>query len=153
MGATALIAGAGMSTLGKIASGKAQKASLDFQAALDEQSATQAVASGIQGAIQERRKATYVASNAQAVAAASGGGASDPTVVNTIASIQGEGEYRALTSLYEGNDRSRELRARAAVSRSEGRAARTAGWMSGISTVLTAGGDLYDKGFFDKYGT
>jgi hypothetical protein len=73
-----------------------------------------AVASSRLQAREEERQADLVASRALAVAAASGGGVSDPTVVNIIARTKGEGAYRANVALYEGAERARQLRIAAA---------------------------------------
>lgn len=52
--------------------------------------------------IEERKRVRLLESRARAVAASSGAGASDPTVLNVMADLEAEGEYRALTRLYEG---------------------------------------------------
>jgi hypothetical protein len=145
MGMTAAVTGTLLSAGGKVYGAQKSAASADYSAAVLDQQAGQSVASGIQGSINERRKAQYVASAAQARAAASGGGATDPTVVDIIGNIQGEGEYRALTELYQGQDRATSLRARASGLRREASAERTSGWLSGISTVLSGGSSFYDK--------
>jgi hypothetical protein len=72
------------------------------------------VAASQRQAAEERRQADLVASRALAVAAASGGGVSDPTVVNIIARTRGEGVYRANVALYEGAERARSMRIEAA---------------------------------------
>ena len=64
-------------------------------------------------AARERRNQRLLESRAQAVAAASGGGASDPTVTKVISDIAGEGTYRALGALYTGEDKARGLEAAA----------------------------------------
>lgn len=68
------------------------------------------VAASQRQAGEERRQADLAASRALAVAAASGGGVSDPTVVNILANTRGEGAYRAQVALYEGEERSRAIR-------------------------------------------
>jgi hypothetical protein len=57
-------------------------------------------------ALQESR---LIASHALAVAAASGGGASDPTVVANIAKIASAGAYKRAVALYEGQDQARQM--------------------------------------------
>ena len=59
---------------------------------------------------QELWKGEVLASRAQAVAAASGGGATDPTVVHLISQIEGDAEYQALSRLYEGTTAANDLR-------------------------------------------
>ena len=82
--------------------------------------AGQSVASGIAGSIQDRRRAAYVASNARAATAAGGLTTTGTSAVMNEGQIRGEGEYRALTALYQGEDRASELRARASGMRTEG---------------------------------
>ena len=95
----------------------------------------------------ERRDARYAASRGLAVAAASGGGTADPTVVNTLADVEAEGEYRALMALRNGEDAARGFEHAAAARRNEGDAALIAGLTTGTSTALSGATD-----WFEKYG-
>ncbi len=145
MGATAMFTGTALSAGGKIYGGITKKRALDASAGLLEQEAGQSVASGIQGAIEDRRRANYVMSSARARIAGSGLATTGTSAIKTVGDIRAEGEYRALTSVYQGEDRALELRSRAAGMRMEGSAAQTAGWIGGISSVLTGGSSFYDK--------
>jgi hypothetical protein len=145
MGATALLAGTAISGYSKVYGGMKQKQADDYSASLLSQEAGQSVASGIQGAIQDRRRAAYVASSARAKIAGSGLTTTGTSAISTVGQIRGEGEYRALTSLYQGSDRALELNVRGAGLQDEGDAAQKAGWISGISSVLTGGTSFYDK--------
>lgn len=147
MGATALIAGTAISAGSQVYGGMQKKKADDYAAAQLGQEAGQSTASGIQGAIEQRRRASYVASSARARIAGSGMATTGPSAITTVGGITGEGEYRAGTALYQGEDRAQELRYRAAGLRSEGSAAETAGWLGGISSVMTGG-----MSFYDKYG-
>jgi hypothetical protein len=91
-----------------------------FEAAQLRDRATTAPATAQRDAAEEARKARYAQSRALAVAAASGGGASDPTVINIIAGIAQEGEYRMQAALYQGEDRARLLRMQAQAREIEG---------------------------------
>jgi hypothetical protein len=64
--------------------------------------AGQTRASSQRAAAEERRRARLLDSRARAVAAKSGGGVGDPSVMNLRADIAAQGEYRALSRLYEG---------------------------------------------------
>ena len=145
MGATALLAGVAMTAGSKVYGGIQQKQAMDYSAAQLNQEAGQSVASGIQGAISERRKAAYVASDARARTAAAGFTTTGTTAIANEGQITGEGEYRALTSLYQGNDRAQELNIRGQGMRNEGAAAQTAGYISAASTVMSGGTSFYDK--------
>lgn len=145
MGATAILAGTAIGAVGKVAGGYAQRGALDASAAQLNQEAGQSVASGIQGAIQDRRRASYVASNARAATAGGGLATTGTSAVANVGQIRGEGEYRALASMYQGYDRASELNARASGMRVEGSNAIKSGWISGMSTVLSGGTSFYDK--------
>src|SRR3990167_1798671 len=67
----------------------------EYQAAQLRQAAGQERASSQRSAIEERRRASLIASRALALAGAGGGGVSDPGVANLLADIEGEGAYRA----------------------------------------------------------
>lgn len=77
-------------------------------------SAGQAQAAGQHNAIDIERQTQLNASRALAVAASSGGGASDPTVVSLLAQNAADGAYRKATALYEGDDQARSLKLQAA---------------------------------------
>lgn len=168
-----MVVGSLVSASGTIAGGKAsqqyaqtQAAASNYQAGVSENTAAiletnagQERAAAQRTAAEDRRRARLAASRAQAVAAASGGGASDPTVTGLISDIQGEGEYRALASLWQGEDRARNLQAAAYDKRAEATGQRyTAGvydWqgdeyrraanIKAISTLLSAGTGIAGK--------
>jgi hypothetical protein len=158
--------GAGMSAIGTILNvvsnmsagsaarrqGEAVKAESDFEAAQLNQAGVAAVASSQRRMIEERRRAAIVASRAQAVAAASGAGASDPTVMNVIADIEGEGAYRAAVALYEGEERQRQLNLGADAKRYDGEQAARGGrdrqsayMLAGLGAGATGYATLYSK--------
>jgi hypothetical protein len=89
--------------------GEQQQAAALFQAAQLRQNAGQAQAGAQRAAWDADIQAKYIASTAIANAAASGGGASDPTVVNLIARNASEGAYRKAIALYQGDDRARAM--------------------------------------------
>jgi len=158
------------------AQGKAQKQAYEYAAATtrqqadyiakqEEQRAGQERAASQRAAMEEKRKGRLVGSRAQAVAAASGGGALDPTIVDIGADIAGEGEYRAMTSLYQGEEAARGLEGSAAVRRYagnneaellqyQGRAAAAAGRSKMMGSFLSAAGSIGSAGssLYSKYG-
>lgn len=95
--------------------------------------------------IEERRQTRITVSKAVAAAAASGGSASDPDVVNRIADIEGEGELNFLKALYEGDTASDRSKAQA-------RMVRKAGQRQLVSSVLSAAGDIGTTTMQMKYG-
>lgn len=84
------------------AAGKNTKKLSDFMTAQYAARGKEAVATGQRGALAEQRQARLAMSKAQAVAAASGGGASDPTVQHIIGGLASEGNTNALSALYSG---------------------------------------------------
>ena len=106
--------------------------------------AGEAAAAGQRKAAEERRRAQLVQSRALALAAA-GGGAADPSVVDIVSDIEGEGAYRALAAMYEGEDRARSFRNAAAARRYEGDVSKATGRGSPFSTILRGGATLFSK--------
>lgn len=99
-------------------------------------------------AIEERRRAGLLESRARAVAAKSGGGVSDPSVIDLIGDISAEGEYRALTRMYEGETAAQSLELEAKERKRLARAKSISTILSGASTFA---GDRVPKTFATKY--
>lgn len=139
-----------------------QMAADEFQAQMMEQRAGQEIAYAQRQRQEEQRTAGLVASRAIAVAAASGGGASDTTVVNLISRVKGEGAYRGMVRMYEGESRARTLRLGAAAKRFEGAtgvieaaAGQKVANNMAAANVIFGGASLYGKygGGTPDYGT
>jgi hypothetical protein len=109
-------------------------------------------ATGERDAELKRKQARLLSSRGLAVAAASGAGASDPTVVNQLADIEAQGEYNALGTLYESEDAARDLEYSGKLADAEGRA-------GAFGSLLQAGGSAYantlttGSSLRHKYGT
>lgn len=101
--------------------GQDARAAAEFQAAQLRQNAGEAQASSQRVAIDADRATQLANSRALAVAAASGAGASDPTVVNIIARNAGEGAYRKAVALYQGDERARMMNLQATAKEYEGK--------------------------------
>lgn len=71
--------------------------------------AARQVNAGTVGASEEMRQAMIVNSTALARAAASGAGASDPTIINLMAQTEGRGAYLAGLKMYSAEEQSRQL--------------------------------------------
>ena len=126
--------------------GGAQKAGAAEEEALQlERRAGESRATSQREAIEERRQSRLAVSRTQAVAAASGGGASDPDVVERIADIEGEGEYNFLRALYEGSTASdRDIR--------QASVTKKAGKRQLISSVLGGASNIATSTMLQKYG-
>lgn len=162
-----LVVGAAVSAVGTLvgsemeatatkASGQAQKSIADYHASQLQRKAGQERAVSQQQAILERRAAGLAQSRARAVAAASGAGAGDPTVRDILAALRGEGEYRAKSALYEGEEIAKGLESEAAATKAtaaynasaanySAKASRTSGYLSAAGTLISGGASYYDK--------
>lgn len=111
---------------------------------------------GLRAAQDQVRNAMFVNSAALARAAASGAGASDPTVMTVISRTAGEGAYRAALAMYEGEAQARLDLAKAGAMNFEARTnlsdaalAREQANMGAASTVLT--GATRAMSLYQKY--
>lgn len=150
--------------------GKRKQAMLDAQAAQLEINAGQQVAAGQRSAMEDQRQARLAQSRALAIAAASGGGASDPTIINLMAKLAGEGSYRSMVDIYQGQEKARTMNDQARMDRYSGQVAMTDAetaaqakraemiptLLSGAATMYSRFGEKSDpakKGFGDTVGT
>lgn len=121
------------------------KRGADFEAKQMEVQAGQERAASQRRAREERRQTQLMQSRAQAVSAASGGGAVDPTVVDIIGDIEEDGEYRALNTLWEGEERAGNLMTGAKQRRKQGRFALTSGLMGSAGTILDGSSSMFKR--------
>lgn len=139
-------AGTGLQVFGRVfgaladldAGSQARRAA-EFRAAQLRVNAGQAMAASQRDAYTAEQQAKRVASRALAVAAASGGGASDPTVVNLISGIAAEGAYRQAVALYQGQEQARAMENQARATEYEGKLAKQAGVRNAIGGFIGAG--------------
>lgn len=134
--------------------GRRRRVAAEFEAEQLEQNAGQVIAASQRDALEEKRRADLAASRALALAAASGGGASDTTVVNLIAGLKGEGAYRSAVALYRGEDQARKLRTGAKAKRYEGLAAEEGASYEASGYETMAAASLFDTGstLYSRYG-
>lgn len=127
---------------------------LEYEATLLAQNADAARAASQREAMDVTQKTRLMISRSIAVAAASGGGASDPTVADIVADIAGAGAYRQAVALYGGEDKARALNATAAGKRYDARLAREGGADVGDAYRLKAlgSGVAGAATLFSKYG-
>ncbi len=138
-GADAQATGQMMSGLSHLQYGIQANQAAEYEAAQLRQNAGQAMAASERQAFDVDRQAQYITSNAIATAAASGGGASDPTVVNLIARNAGEMAYRKAVTLYNGEDRSRALNMQADAREYAGKNAQA-------NSLMVAGSQFFNAG-------
>ena len=109
------------------AQGQADQQAAYYKAQMEERRAMEERAAAQRSAIRKRRDTEVAQSNLQARAAASGGGADDPTVIKLASDLEGEGEYQALAEMYKGESRARDLENQAQLDRFVGDQKRRAG--------------------------
>ncbi len=105
------------------AQGKAQQQAANYKAQAMQIQAGQERAASQRQAINQRRTEQLAISRGTALAAASGGGATDPSIITTQGQIVREGELNALTDLYHGEQTGRDLESGADLTRFEGASA------------------------------
>ena len=135
-------------------SGRRANVAKQFEAEQLDQLAGQSIAASQRDMLEQRRQADLAASRALALAAASGGGASDPTVVKIISGIKGEGAYRSAVALYRGEEEARQLHLKAGAARYEGAVAEEAGANQADAYGTMAKASLFNtaSSLFTKYG-
>lgn len=157
LGSTILSVGGQLSrTQATRAVGIRRQAASEFEAGQLDQDAEVSRGIGMAAGQYETTKASLVMSKQLALAAASGAGASDPSIVDIISRTAGEGSYRAALAMYQGESQARLDMMRAAAARYEGRTALSdsevaadAQETGALSTVLSGGVKL--TSMFDKY--
>lgn len=135
--------------------GQDQQQADEFQAAQLRQNAGQAMAGAERSSIDVQRQVNLISSRALAVAAANGGGASNPTVINNMARIAGEGAYRQSLALYGGTEQAQHDNLQAAGEEFSGQMAvdnaksiYDASQVATAATLMKGGASL-----FSKYGS
>lgn len=130
---------------GAYTAGQASQASAEFEAKQLMMNAGKAKAVSQRQAAEEVRQSELVQSRILAVAAASGAGASDPTVMRLIGKQAGEGAYRAALAIYKGDDQAQQLELAAQARRYEGKVAASQGVRAAIGAVVGVGAGLYNS--------
>lgn len=140
------------SALGARNAGIAAEQEANYRADQMKVNAGQERASAQRQMIGEIKKMRLVQSRGQALAAASGAGALDPSVMDIMGDLETEGRYRGAVAGYEGEDRARSLESGAVLARYEGKNARKAGSIKSLSTIMSGASDLYSKYDGGSYG-
>lgn len=91
------------------------------------------MAAGTREMAEEERYKERMHSRAVAIAAASGGGVDDPTVVKVLSDLNAEGEYRVMSKLWQAQDDAEALEFRAEAAEREGRTAFNVGVISTLT--------------------
>ena len=160
--AVAIGVGTGLKVYGGLRAGTLARAQKEREAMAQENEALQldqnaktAVAAGQRKALDQKRQTDLIASRALAYAAAGGGGASDRSVVNIISDLKGEGSYRAMIAMYEGEDQAQKLKYQAVLTRSGAENLRTSGRELERASRIKAVGDIVGaaSSMYTKFNT
>lgn len=156
-GTAADVFGAGMGAASHIAFGIQARQAAAFQAGQLRQEGMTARATAGRAAYDVDMNTQFVTSRALAVAAASGGGANDPTVVNLIARDAGRGAYLKALALYHGDDQNRMLQMEAEAKEYEGKATERNAMMVGASQTVRGAanylsGTARGQSLFERFG-
>ena len=141
-----------LSAVGARNAGIAANQEANYRAQQAEINAGQERASAQRAQVEELRQMRIAQSRGQAVAAASGAGALDPSVMDIMGDLETEGRYRGATAMYEGEERARDLETGAVLARYEGKQAKKAGNIKAVSTLMSGATDLYSKYDGGSYG-
>lgn len=140
--------GSGVSAVGQIAAGQQQKAMADYQAQQLDQQAKDRMAVATRDAEQEAKKKDALLSRQTALAASSGGGVQNQSVLKLLEDTEAQGTFNANSAIYGGQSDASGLRSQAAVSRAEGKAAQTGSYLGAAGTLISGFGSAYRT----KYG-
>jgi len=151
-----IVSAAGKSDAGSNAEqvGLQQQAARQYEAAQLRVNAGQSIAASQRAAEEQRRQGMLVQSRAIALAAAGGGGVTDPGIITVLSRNAGEIAYRSAVALYEGEDKARSLNAEAAAREYSGEMAAEAGRDRKKASMTSAFGDLIKGGssLFQSFG-
>lgn len=137
-------AGTILSAGGQAVSAISEKKAADFEAGqMQNMAVTERALAGRKA--NEFRRQTRLKQSALQARAAATGGATDPTIVDLAGQIEEEGEYNALTAVWEGQERANDLVARAGMRKKQGSLARMTGLMGAGGTILQGGSSLYKR--------
>lgn len=140
--ANALMAGGTiLSGAAAIQQGNTARATSNYEAQQLEAQGKAEMAASQREADNESRQNALVMSRARAAGAASGGGID----YDLMGDIGGEGEYRALTALWQGGEAAKGRNQQAANARLEGKQQQRAGRVNAFNTLLQGGTSLYEK--------
>jgi len=142
---TMMLIGTGIQAGSKIAGGIGARQAADYNAKAMEAQAPQEIAAAQRAAIERRTETDRVISQQVARGAASGAGAG-PSLLDVIGDTAQAGEYRAQAEQYQGNERARQIRDRARVTRWEGDRAFMGSIIEGIGG-LASGAATYGARF------
>lgn len=140
------LAGGLMSAYGSMEEGDEAKRISGAEATQLREGAGQLRAAGQQAGEEELRKSRLVMSRMIAVAAASGAGAVDPTVVKLASGVAGEGELAASMQRYNAETEARGMEKQATTRIRSGEAVQRASRWRAAGSIMQSGYQAFGKG-------
>ena len=137
------IIGTAVSAYGTIAGANAQASGMEYQAAVARTKARQEEAIAQRQQMETDRKTKLTLSRAQAVASASGGSATDPTVVDNAGDIAARGKYTGGLQMWQGKMNAWDFDTKAQGLQASADATRSGGKLSAFSTILGGAASIY----------
>lgn len=119
----ASMAATGLQVMGTLQQGRAQQAALNYEAGERDRVAAEERAASQREAITKRTDAERVMSRQRALAATSGAGVVNPSILDIYGETAQQGEYNAQTALYGGESRARGQLSQANAARFKAKAA------------------------------
>lgn len=127
----------GLSVAGTLFEGQAADDAAKYEADQMKAQGAQELALAQQEAAAKRKEATLANSRNLAVAAGSGAGAADPTVIEIMSDVETQGMFNSLTELYKGFSRRSDLIEQAKNRRQEGKTAKNSSYLEAAGTVFS----------------
>ena len=149
MGNLALLIGNGLQMGAQLGKGQMIKDASNFEAAGYKRVAAQERAAGQRSMFEEQNKTATVLSSQRAIAAASGGGADSPTILDIMGDTAQRGKYLADMEYYKGEERAKDALDKASAAKLRGKQAYIGSILEGISTGVKG---KYEAKKFGLYG-
>jgi hypothetical protein len=137
LGAIANIGGTALSAKSALDQGKYQEELGQAQNEALQQKANQDAAAAQRQQEQTNRQTQFTLSRDQAISAASGGSATDPSVLNVEGQVAQQGDYNALTALYNGQSRAQADQYQGSIDLFQGNRAGQAAPLNAATTLLS----------------
>jgi len=135
--------GTAVSAYGQYQAGKAQQKAYEYNAAIQEQNARIAKEQAEYEARRQESRTRKMLARQRVAYAGSGVVANTGTALDTLRQTMQEGEMDKMAILYGGSVEAVNQRSQAALSRMQGKAAKTAGMYNAAGTLLSGGGQTY----------
>ena len=132
--------GTAVSAYGQYQAGKAQQKAYEYNAAIQERNAQIARDQAAYEARRQESRTRKVLASQRVAYSASGFRANVGTALDTLRQTVAEGEMDRMAILYGGSVEAVNQRSQAALSRMQGKAAKTAGTYAAAGTLLSGGG-------------